>query len=60
MSKQDFFFNAVAHMRECQKAFFSSRTQENLAAAKMAESVVDKLIREQQTNQTEIFPNGQQ
>lgn len=43
MNARDFFYT-VAEMRECQKAYFSSRDQLTLRAARKLENIIDKEI----------------
>lgn len=43
MNARDFFYT-VAEMRECQKAYFRSRDQLTLRAARKLENIVDKEI----------------
>lgn len=43
MNARDFFYT-VAEMRECQKAYFRSRDQLTLRAARKLENIIDKEI----------------
>lgn len=43
MNAREFFYT-VAEMRECQKAYFRSRDQLTLRAARKLENIVDKEI----------------
>lgn len=43
MNAREFFYS-VAEMRECQKAYFRSRDQLTLRAARKLENIVDKEI----------------
>lgn len=43
MTPKEFFF-AVSHMRDCQKAYFKSRSQSTLRAARASEIAVDNEI----------------
>lgn len=44
MNAREFFYT-VAEMRECQKAYFRSRDQLTLRAARKLENIVDKEIK---------------
>lgn len=43
MNAREFFYS-VAEMRECQKAYFRSRDQLTLRAARKLENIIDKEI----------------
>lgn len=43
MNAREFFYT-VAEMRECQKAYFRSRDQITLRAARKLENIIDKEI----------------
>lgn len=43
MNAREFFYT-VAEMRECQKAYFMSRDQLTLRAARKLENIIDKEI----------------
>lgn len=43
MNAREFFYT-VAEMRECQKAYFRSRDQLTLRAARKLENIIDKEI----------------
>ena len=43
MNAREFFYT-VAEMRECQKAYFKSRDQLTLRAARKLENIIDKEI----------------
>lgn len=43
MNAREFFYS-VAEMRECQKAYFRSRDQITLRAARKLENIIDKEI----------------
>lgn len=43
MTPKEFFY-AVSHMRDCQKAYFKSRSQSTLRAARASEIAVDNEI----------------
>lgn len=43
MTPKEFFY-AVSNMRDCQKAYFKTRSQSNLRAARAAERSIDEEI----------------
>jgi len=58
------FLTAVDQMRECQKAYFRTRSPSSLAAAKKCERAVDAIIKQARAEkareiQTELFGGEQ-